>query len=162
MKNGIYVFVYLHGCISFLCEPLEVFWGFDSHGHGLIDFLDGIVMLSLHLNSKCSFSKQNSRTIQSSNTLLETITNSVQKKELNCQLNCRAKNQWLFWYFFCSKIIIYNILNCSEKLNFGIKIGGFEQCVAWKKAMQLSSISSFQFHKSTYLCQGIFVLCLFS
>ena len=44
------IFVYLHRRIPFLSEPFDVFTGLYANSHGLIDFFDGIFMLSFDLN----------------------------------------------------------------------------------------------------------------
>ena len=50
----------LHGRVPLLRQPLEVFAGLDPDGHGLVDLLDGLVMLSLDLRSSRHNLKRNS------------------------------------------------------------------------------------------------------
>ena len=40
---------YLHSRIALLCQPLDILTGFDSDSHGLVDFLDCIIMLAFDL-----------------------------------------------------------------------------------------------------------------
>ena len=42
------VISYLHGCVSLFGEAFEIFARFYPHGHGLVDFLDGFLMLALY------------------------------------------------------------------------------------------------------------------
>ena len=44
----------LHGRVSLLRQPLQVFARLDPDGHGLVDLLDGLVMLPLDLGSVAS------------------------------------------------------------------------------------------------------------
>ena len=44
----------LHGRVSLLRQSLQVFARLDPDGHGLVDLLDGLVMLPLDLGSVAS------------------------------------------------------------------------------------------------------------